>query len=194
MAETYLKAEGIELGNGINDPQAMRFGATELPRFALHTGGYVGADDFGVQFLVNYRNGRQRFRTFSLQDINVASAKGNSPALRDALSGRIVLIGVTAPSIKDFINTSAITLLQPPGKIYGVEFHAHVVSQILSAVLDGRPMIATWSPSGEYLWIIAWGVLAICLGRLTPSPLLVSLFECVDFYHLLNTRPRHLGL
>lgn len=172
LAETYLKAEGIELSNGIRDREALRFGSTELPRFFPNSGGYVGADDFGVQLLLNYRNGRQRFRTLSLKDINdIEAGKGNPNVLRDAFSGRIVLIGVTAPSIKDFINTSAIANLQPPGKIYGVNFHVHVVSQIVSAVLDGRPVFKTWSQGWEYLWIVGWGVLAIYLGRLTQSPL-----------------------
>jgi CHASE2 domain-containing sensor protein/DNA-binding transcriptional MerR regulator len=172
LAQTYLKAEGIELSNGIRDREAMRFGSTELPRFFSNSGGYVGADDFGVQVLLNYRNGRKRFRTLSLQDINdIEAGKGNPNVVRDPFGGRIVLIGVTAPSIKDFINTSAIANLQPQGKIYGVEFHAHVASQIVNAVLDGRPVLKTWSQSGEYLWIVGWGVLAIYLGRLTQSPL-----------------------
>ncbi|MDY7014812.1 MAG: CHASE2 domain-containing protein, partial [Cyanobacteriota bacterium] len=171
LAETYLEAEGIELDNGLRDREAMRFGATELPRFFSHSGGYVGAEDFGVQLLLNYRSGRQRFRTFSLHEINELEAKAeNHNALHDIFSGRIVLIGVTAPSVRDFIHTSAIANLQPPGKIYGVEFHAHVTSQIVSAVLDGRPVLKTWFQGGEYLWIIGWGVLAIYLGRLTQSP------------------------
>lgn len=172
LAETYLKAEGIELSNGIRDRDAMRFGETELPRFFSNSGGYVGADDFGVQVLLNYRSGRKRFRMLSLSEINDIEARnGNSTMLRDAFGGRIVLIGITAPSVKDFIDTSAIADLQPPGKIYGVEFHAHVVSQIVSSVLDGRSALKTWSQSWEYLWIVGWGVLAIYLGRLTQSPL-----------------------
>ncbi|HAA26359.1 MAG TPA: histidine kinase [Cyanobacteria bacterium UBA8553] len=176
LAQVYLKAEGIELKNGIRDRNTMRFGSTELPRFYSNSGGYVRTDDFGVQVLLNYRSGRQRFRTLSLKEINdIEAAKGNPKVLHDALgtaiAGRIVLIGVTAPSIKDFINTSAIADLQPPGKIYGVEFHAHVASQIVSAVLDGRPVLKTWSRGWEYLWIVGWGVLAIYLGRLTHSPL-----------------------
>jgi CHASE2 domain-containing sensor protein len=172
LAQTYLKAEGIELSNGIRDREAMRFGSTELPRFFPNSGGYVRTDDFGVQLLLNYRNGRERFRKLSLQDINdIEAGKGNPNMLRHAFGGRIVLIGVTAPSIKDFINTSAIANLQPPGKIYGVEFHAHVASQIVSAVLDRRPVLQTWSQGWEYLWIVGWGILAIYLSRLTQSPL-----------------------
>ena len=172
LAETYLKAEGIKLSNGIRDREAMRFGSTELPRFFPNSGGYASADDFGVQLLLNYRNSRERFRTLSLQDINdIEAAKRNSDVLRNILGDRIVLIGITAPSIKDFVNTSAISNLQPPGKIYAVEFHAHVASQIVSAVVDRRPVLKTWSQGWEYLWTVGWGVLAIYLGRLTQSAL-----------------------
>ena len=100
LAETYLKAEGIKLSNGIRDRYAMRFGSTELPRFLPNSGGYVQTDDFGVQLLLNYRNGRERFRKLSLKDINdIENGKGNPNLLRDAFSGRIVLIGVTAPAM-----------------------------------------------------------------------------------------------
>jgi CHASE2 domain-containing sensor protein len=172
LAEAYLKPEGIKLSNGIRDRDAMRFGSTEIPRFFPDSGGYVRTDDFGVQLLLNYRNGRERFRTLSLKDINdIEAGNGNPNMLRDVFGGRIVLIGVTAPSIKDFINTSAIANLEPQGKIYGVEFHAHVASQIVSAVLDGRPVLKAWSQGWEYLWIVSWGILAIYLSRLTKSPL-----------------------
>ncbi len=171
LAETYLKAEGLELNSGLRDREAMRFGATELPRFFSNSGGYANADDFGVQLLVNYRH-RQQFRRLSLKTINdIEAGKGNPKVLRDAIGGRVVLIGVTAPSIKDFINTSAIASLQPPGKIYGVEFHAHVVSQIISTVLDGRAVLRTWLEGWEYFWIVVWGIVAMYLGRLNQSPL-----------------------
>ncbi|KAM3096660.1 CHASE2 domain-containing protein [Phormidesmis sp. 146-35] len=168
LVERYLKAEGIELSNGIRDREAMRFDSIELPRVAPNAGGYKGTDDFGVQLLVNYRSGWQRFRTLSLREINEIE-KPN--VLRAALGGKIVLIGVTAQSVKDSISTAAIATLQPPGKIYGVEFHAHVVSQIVSAVLDGRPMLQTWSQGWEYVWIVGWGIFAIYLGRRSRSPL-----------------------
>jgi CHASE2 domain-containing sensor protein len=38
----------------------------------------------------------------------------------------------------------------------GVIIHAHKVSQIISAVLDGRPLITFWSQWVEWLWILGW--------------------------------------
>lgn len=123
LAETYLKSQGIELNNGIRDPEAMRFGAVELPRVLPNDGGYVNTDDFGVQILLNYRSGQRPFRTLSLREVSKAEKSGE---LERILRGRIVLIGVMATSIKDYVDTAAIPTLQAPGKIYGVEFHAHV--------------------------------------------------------------------
>jgi CHASE2 domain-containing sensor protein len=165
LAEAYLSQEGIKLENGIKDPEAMRFGDTELPRFFPNSGGYIGADAGGVQVLLNFRSGLNRYRILSLNDIK--TGKFNPKWLRD----RIVIIGMTAPSIKDSVNTSAITGIKlRPGLAYGVEIQAHACSQIISAVLQNRPLLKVWSDGWEYLWILGWGILGIILGRVTQSP------------------------
>jgi hypothetical protein len=62
---------------------------------------------------------------------------------------RVVLIGVTAASIQDYHDT-------PYGRVRGLEVHAHLISQILSAVEDGRPLI-WWLPQwGDALWVWVW--------------------------------------
>lgn len=187
LAEIYLDAEGITLENGINDPLAVRFGKTEMPRLFSNSGGYVLPSADGVQTLLNFRNSQKSFRTLSLQDIK----RGNfNPSwIRD----RIVLIGITAPSVNDIINTSAVANLKPPGQIYGVEFHAHIASQIISAIKDGRPLLKVWSDGWEYLWIVGWGIVAIAVGQLTYSPLknllsvsLASLILVIVSYSLIT--------
>jgi predicted DNA-binding ArsR family transcriptional regulator len=57
------------------------------------------------------------------------------------------------------------------GRVYGVEIQAHAVSQIISSVLDGRPLLNTWDDHWEYIWIFAWGFGGIAIARLTKSPL-----------------------
>lgn len=164
LAEVYLAAEGISLENGIRDRNTMRFGSAELPRFLANTGGYVRADAGGVQVLLNFRNGRKPFQTLSLHDLK--TGKFNPSWLRD----RIVLIGITSPGV-DIKNTAATTSVNPgSGLIYGVEFQAHAVSQIINAVLEERPLLKAWSDGWEYLWILSWGFLGIGLSRLTQSP------------------------
>ena len=165
LAETYLSTKGITLENGIRDRNAMRFGKIELPRFLPNWGGYVGTDAGGVQMLLNFRSGKARFRTLSFQDIKRGNFNPNW--IRD----RIVIIGITSPGV-DIKNTSAIVNENPgSGLAYGVEIQAHTVSQIIGAVLDGRPLLQVWSDGWEYVWIFAWGILGIGFGRLTQSPL-----------------------
>jgi CHASE2 domain-containing sensor protein len=165
LAKKYLAKEGFILENGINNPDAFRFRTTELPMFVADSGGYVRADAGGAQVLLNYRSGGDRFPIVSLNDIK--NNQVNPNLIRD----RILIIGVTAPSIKDLVATSATKSSKaPPGRMYGVEVQAHAVSQILSAVLNKRPLITAWTDIQEYLWIIAWGILGIVLAKLTKSP------------------------
>lgn len=164
LARVYLASEKIFLTNSKRDRHAMRFGDTELPRFLTNSGGYAGADAGGVQMLLNFRSGDRRFPVISLNQIKTGQFDPN--LLRD----RIVIIGVTAPGV-DIINTYATTGIdRMNGQVYGVEIQAHAVSQLLSAVLDRRPLLQVWADGWEYLWIVAWGFLSIVLGKITQSP------------------------
>ena len=163
VAERYLATQGIELENGIRDADAMRFGSTELTRVQPNFGGYVRADAGGNQILLNVRSGATPFRVLSLAQIQ--SGQVNPAWLR----GRIVLIGVMSFSVKDLAGSGAIAGINP-GRIYGVEMQAHATSQILSAVLDQRPLLQVWAKEWEYLWIGAWGLLGLSLGRFGRSP------------------------
>ncbi len=164
LAEIYLAKEGITLENGIRDRATIRFNNIELPRFFPNSGGYVQTNAGGVQVLLNFRSGQARFRTLSLYDLK---SDGFNP---DWIRDRIVIIGITSPSRKDFITTSAMESIKPAnGRVYGLEIQAHAVSQITSAVLDSRPLLKTWQDGWEYLWIIIWGILGIATAKLTKS-------------------------
>lgn len=165
LAENYLKAEGITLENGKKDQQTMGFNQVELPRFQADTGGYVKTQAGGVQILVNYRNGKQNFRIISLADLK----QGNFQ--KEWLQDRLILIGVMTTSVPDVVQTTAVFPARIKGEIYGVEFQAHAISQILSAVLDQRPLLKSLSEGWEYLWIIAWGCLGGYLSHFMLSPL-----------------------
>ena len=168
LAEAYLATQHVSLENGIRDPEAMRFGSVELTRFQPNFGGYVRTDAGGNQVMLNFRSGRKPFRIISLQDVQ--SGNVNPAWIRN----HVVLIGITAPSVKDVVNVSAIDS-DNPAQIYGVEAQAHAVSQIISAVLDQRPLLNAWAEGWEYAWIVVWGVLGICLGRVIRAPLWLML-------------------
>ena len=156
LTELYLAQEDLVLDNGIRDVGTMRFGHAEFPRFQPNAGGYIGSSAEGIQVLINPRSGEQPFDVVSMTD--VLTGRVDERLIRD----RAVLIGVTSLTAKDLINSAAINS-DNPGLVYGVEIHAHVTSQLLSAVLDDRPMIRTWSTGWEYAWIVLWGGVGACL-------------------------------
>lgn len=165
LVEAYLAAEGISLETGIRDRHAMRLGRLEIPRFRSNSGGYIRSDEGGVQMLLNFRQGQPYGRMLSLQDIKTGNF--NPSDIRD----RIVIIGMTAISVGDIKNSIATySNSLPEGKVYGVEIIAHAVSQIISGVLDNRPMIYSWSEMSEYVWIVVWGIGGIALASIPRLP------------------------
>ena len=169
----YLRAEGTSLETGINDPDTIMIRGKELPQISSHFGGYVDVNDGGLSILINFRNSPQPFRVISLGD--VLSGKIGAELLRD----RIILVGNRNTSAGDIFYTSAVPAQKLKGQIYGVEYHAHAVSEILSYVIDNRPMLDSWRDSAEYIWIIFWGFMPIALGRLTQSVWKKLLSVCV---------------
>jgi adenylate cyclase len=132
----YLNAEA-----NVTDPEAVN-----PKRFEPDNGGYVRADSGGHQLLINYRRNAQPFPTVSMTEV----MEDRIP--QDLMRDRIVLVGVTAISIKDTFITPLDVGTQTPGVI----IHAHIASQLISGAMDGRTYIKTWSEPWEWLWIIAW--------------------------------------
>ncbi|XHX78725.1 MAG: CHASE2 domain-containing protein [Stenomitos frigidus ULC029] len=174
LAAGYLKTKGLALQHGPRASDPIRLGTTTLPRFRTHTGGYVRAKAGGNQLLINFRSHPNPFPVVSMMDVLQGRVKPE--IMRD----HIVLVGVTAShSLNDTVMTDA-----PKGSLiseatgntdeyqllYGIENHAHAISQLISAVLDQRPLLHTWSEGWEYVWILLWGLLGIALGLLLQSP------------------------
>ncbi len=163
LALTYLEAEGITLEQVDEAGTQYRLGKAIFTRFNKHDGGYVRTDAGGFQILCNFRNLRQGFQRISLTDVleGRISKDWGRDAASATLAGRIVLIGVTAESAADHFFTPYSRGLV--NQSTGVEIHADVVSQILSAALEGRPLIQVWSEPWEILWIVAWTVVGAIL-------------------------------
>jgi two-component sensor histidine kinase len=169
VAEEFLGDRNLPLEPGLQDPYALRFGTAELPRIQPNTGGYrnLRKPTDEVDTFINYRSGGYPFEMVSLRA--VLAGEVPDQLVRD----RIVLIGVVAPSVKDIINTVAVSSMAPnpaPGIVYGVEVQAHAISQIVQASLYQRLLLNSWGESWEYLWIVAWGILGISLGRFLSTP------------------------
>ena len=131
LAESYLLQKGIEIQEGIHDRDSIRLASVELPRLQGRMGGYRQVESGGLVGLIRWRSGRQPFRVVSLADVK--SGKVSS----DLIKNKIVLIGITSPSVRDFVTSQAIESVNP-ALIYGVEAQAHAVSQLISAGEIGR--------------------------------------------------------
>jgi diguanylate cyclase (GGDEF)-like protein/PAS domain S-box-containing protein len=148
----YLKVEGIVPQEAPNSPDDLQLGRGIFRRFEENDGAYVGADDGGYQILSNPRGAAGSFLTVSMTD--VLGGKVSPTIFHD----RIVLIGSTAISLKDFFYTSYSSNLPgaSPQSIAGVELQANYISQIISAALEGRSLLQVWAKPWQWVWVLFW--------------------------------------
>lgn len=145
----YLDAEGIQPET--LEENVFKLGKATFSPLKANDGGYVRTDDRAYQLLINYRGASQHFETVSMTDI----LEGNVPS--DWAKDRVILIGKVGESFKDLFKTPYSSgLLASPEPVAGVEVHANIVSQIISAALEGRPLFRSWSEPIEGVWILFW--------------------------------------
>jgi adenylate cyclase len=154
LARRYLEAFDIQPAITEDERKWVKFGDVVFPPFNSNDGGYARTNDAGYQIIVNYRTQHGGFQTVSVNQV----LDGEIPS--DLMRDRIVLIGSTAESLKDYFDTPySSTLVGIPQRMAGVEIHANITSHIVSATLDGRALIKTWSEPVEWLWILAISIL-----------------------------------
>ncbi len=144
LAYRYLQTKGVSVKT--TPEKNWQFGSVMFKRLEPRSGGYQNLDARGNQVLINYRATPQIAQRVTIED--VLTGKLEPEWVKD----RVVFIGITAPSVQDYHDT-------PYGRMRGLEVHAHMVSQILSAVENGRPLI-WWLPQwGDTLWILSWSLI-----------------------------------
>ncbi|MBD2308749.1 CHASE2 domain-containing protein [Chroococcidiopsis sp. FACHB-1243] len=162
LAFKYLATQGITPQVVDRSKRQLRLGRATFAPLQAQDGGYIGADVGGYQILSNPRRLRHGFRTISLTQV----LQGRMPP--DLVRDRIVSIGVKAESVRDSFYTAFST--SPDTAIAGVEVHAQLTSELLSAALDGRPLLRTWAEPLEWLWILLWAGIGAAIGWKSPSP------------------------
>jgi CHASE2 domain-containing sensor protein len=137
-----------------NLDSSIKLGERTLNRVYPYTGGYWNRDIQDYQILLNYRPGDLS------KKIKLKHFLDNPMAYKGMIQKNIVLVGLTdEDKLSDHSST-------PYGKLPGVEIHVHMISQLLSATLDGRSLL--WSlPEGTEIlciWIGSLGgnLLAFC--------------------------------
>ncbi|WP_187758246.1 MULTISPECIES: EAL domain-containing protein [Limnospira] len=154
LALHYLKFEGIEPQNYQQNPEYMELNNRVFVPLRYHHGGYSNIDDRGYQILLNYR-GVQPAPVVTLSEVLAATV------YPDLITDKIVLIGATAPSIKDEFFTPYSVRESTAPKMPGVFIHANIVSQILGADSGNSPannlfwFLPLWV---ELIWLTLWGI------------------------------------
>lgn len=149
LARRYLSDRGIELKS--TSDGMLELGHTVFNILKPNSGGYQDIDARGHQVLLNYRATRQIAETITVTQL--LEGAFNPDLVRD----RLVIIGRSTLRFGDR------RWLTPYSKtrgsisaMAGIEVQAQMVSQILSAVLDERPLIISWSEQSEMLWVLCW--------------------------------------
>ncbi len=149
------------------DESALRINTTTFVPLAPNSGGYENIDSASYQMLMNYRSSNWVARTVTLSEVLAGKV---DPGW---VEGKVVLIGVTAPSMKDFFYTPFSAAKTEEHVMPGVMAHAQVVSQVLSSVLDQQPLFWYWPQGLEIGWIWIWSLAGgFWVWRLRRSALL----------------------
>jgi adenylate cyclase len=181
VAIAYLEKQGITPQSSAENPDDLQLGQAVYKPLQPNSGGYRSIEADGIQILLNYRTGSNVAPQVSVSDV----LNGNIDP--DWVTDKIVLIGSTAPSLKDTLYTPYSATLKENYRMTGVVVHAQMVSQFLDAATGDRPLFWFWSESQEILWIAGWVILGGILGWVSHHPIslsfwvtsgLVALFAC----------------
>ncbi len=131
----FLKIDNISEGK-------VQFKSATLTPLNPKTGSYQDLDPSIYQHLIDYRYKKPG------EIISLTKVLENQVTPRQ-FKDKVVLIGYTT---KEDIHQT------PFGFRPGVFIHGWIISQLLSNALEEQAQLWTWSESGEWLWIIGWGI------------------------------------
>ncbi|MEA5579427.1 CHASE2 domain-containing serine/threonine-protein kinase [Anabaena sp. UHCC 0451] len=169
LAISYLEKQGIEYTFTKN--KELQIGKTLFPRLDKNAGSYQDTDDDGYQILLNYRDPNHFVQQVTLTQVLTNQVNPNW------VQDRLVIVGTTAASVHPGYYTPYGSLSDQPARIPRVFIHAQIASQIISTVLDGRPLIYYWPDWAELLWIWICALLGAVLAWQWRHPLMLLIVE-----------------
>lgn len=169
LALAYLEKQGIALEDSPTHPGFPQLGKATFLRLQKDSGGYQTIDADGYQILLNYRSPKNVARTVTMKQVLDGEV---DPSW---VNGKILIIGSTAPSLKDMFPTPFSPALEENLKMPGVLIHAQMVSQFLDAASGTRLPFWFWSEQVEVLWILGWIAIACLLAKVSHHPLSLGL-------------------
>jgi len=180
VALLALSDQGVHPTSDPDQPAWLRLGPTTVRPWEGNDGGYSGEDDAGYQYLLDFAGAAPGFPVIRLG----ALLRGEFDP--DLLRDRIVVMGVNAKSLPDFLHvpfqrTLDADEVEIPDRIAGIELHAHAVDQLVRYGLgESAPMFALteWQEALLILLVAALGC-AVGLGT-RGSPALGGSVEVVS--------------
>ena len=149
-----------------------------------YRGGYSMFTEFnGYQILLNYRISCINGATCSPENIatKVTVADVLKPDFlqkyKDFVKDKIVLIGVTDPTYGAPWTTPLYS--ESDRQIPGVIIQAQMISQLINAVLEKRPLLQVWSIWFEMLWILVWSLVGGTTTQLYRSTRVLIIFGVI---------------
>lgn len=149
LALIYLGNRGIY--EQLTEANQYQLGKRVFAKLQKNSGGYQTIDARGYQVLLNYRTPGNIARKINLTQV----LQGDFEP--EWVKDKIVLIGATAPTLKDLFFTPY-SAAEHGKQMPGVLVHSHMTSQILSTVLDRQSLFWFWSEGVEDLWVLAWAI------------------------------------
>ncbi|QHG19983.1 CHASE2 domain-containing serine/threonine-protein kinase [Nostoc sp. ATCC 53789] len=166
IAINYLEKQGIEYK--FTNKKELQLGKSLFPRLQPNSGSYQHLDTDGYQILLNYRHPNSLADQVTLTQ--VLSGQVNSSLFKD----RLVIIGTTAANLPPGgFYTPYSTLPDQPARMPALFIHAQIASQLISTVLDGRPLIWYWPDWVEFIWMWGWSLLGGIIVWRWQNPLLL---------------------
>jgi len=165
LAIKELEAHDIYLAENATDPTVLDLGDTAMVPLSPSFGGYVDVDARGYQYMVDYRRGVGAIPVINLSEVL------NGQVDAQTFADRIVLIGVTAASVKDYFSTPFSQDFFVDQTTYGVVLHGIMVDQLVRHALQGQASLTGFGEGWELFWMVLCIAVGGVLARTVVSPI-----------------------
>jgi adenylate cyclase len=166
LAETHLTARDVSIGMA-DDDVSVRIGRATFTPIGRNFGGYIGKDDSGYQFMIDYDLPQRTLKFLDLIEGRIDPATWQD---------RMVVVGYGGgggSSKKDYVAT-------PLGEFTdGPLVHAIIAQQIVRSAMTGRAPIRDWAERVEVALLLVAVLVGCVVGQTVRSPwVLAAVLAC----------------
>lgn len=141
-------------------------------------------DTDGYQLMLNYRAFNDHADIVPTISLEAILEESDRSTLKRFIEDKIILIGVDNIIRDSWLTTNNIRQPNNQSEIPGVFIQAHMISQIISAVLDKRSLIWAFPIIWEFVWILIWALVGGLIVWKWPNPFLRVTFGGVALFVL----------